>query len=188
MIRREARPGVWYADDDLLLVAREDIEFLNGRVGATPLKRIRLCAHRRVDDRLHEMFIVHSRDTYIRPHRHLGKAESMLVLHGAADAVFFDDDGRIVRVVQLGDFGSGSQFFYRIDDALYHSLVIRTETLAFKEATTGPLDPAESEFAPWSPAADDVAGAQRYATDLRRAVDLFLFESAGPVQSGGRSR
>ena len=174
MIRiREENPGVFYADESLVQLTRDEINFLASRVEKTPLRRIRLCAHQNVKDLLHEMFIVHSRNTYIRPHRHLGKSESLLVLDGQADVVFFNDKGRISNVVLLGEYGSGHTFFYRIDDAVYHSLVIHTDTLAFKEATTGPFNRADSEFAPWSPDSADVEGARRYTAELAGAVSAY---------------
>jgi hypothetical protein len=52
--------------------------------------------------------------------------------------------------------------------------VIRTEILVFKEATTGPLNRAESEYASWSPEEADGDAARLYAADLTRTVDAML--------------
>jgi len=180
MIRiREESPGVLYSDESLVRIGREEVDFLASRVESTPLKRIRLCAHRGIQDRLQEMFIVHSRHTYIRPHRHVSKSESLLVLQGEADAVFFEDRGRIANVMRLGEYGSGHTFFYRIDDAVYHSLVIHSEILAFMEATTGPFSRVDSEFAPWSPDPANLEGGRRYMAELAGAVNAYYREQGG---------
>lgn len=171
---RGASRDVLYADEPLALVAREDIQALEARVEDSRLKRTRLCVHRGVEDKLHEMFIVHSRATYIRPHKHLHKAESLLVLDGAADAVFFDDAGAITSVVPLADYRSGRCFFYRIGDAVYHSLVIHTETFIFKEATLGPFDKTQTTFAPWSPEEGDLEAVRAYTRELAERVRQHL--------------
>ena len=58
---------------------------------------MRLCAHPAVDDRLHEMVIAMARETYVRPHKHVNKSESVHVIEGLADAVLFDDAGNVGR-------------------------------------------------------------------------------------------
>lgn len=168
---KETSPGVWYADEPLVTVSAGDLEALSSRVEAMPLKRARLCVHRGVESRLHEMFIILSRNTYIRPHRHIGKSESLLVLRGLADAVFFDDSGDIDQVVRVGEFGSGYPCFYRIDQAVFHTLVLHSDVFVFKEATSGPLRKEESEFAPWAPPEPDAAAAGAYAVSLAARVE-----------------
>lgn len=167
---REESREVLYVDEPLPLVSRHDIAVLEARVEEAPFKRTRLCVHHDPQDRLHEMFIVQSPRTYIRPHKHMDKAESLLVLDGAADAIFFDEAGAITSVVSLGDYRSGQPFFYRIGEALYHSLLIRTETFVFKEATHGPFDRTRTVFAPWAPDERDQAAADAYKLALIKQV------------------
>ena len=143
MPTRAINNEVLVADDAVVRVGREDIDLLRGRVRLTLRKRIRLCAHRDGDSPLHEMFIVLDGATYIRPHKHLGKAESLLVIQGEADAVFFEDSGAVREVVRLGDYGSGQRFYYRISDPFYHTLLLRSDPFVFHEATQGPFDRAK---------------------------------------------
>ena len=75
-----------------------------------PRSRIRLCAHPDVNDTLHEMLIVHEKGTYVRPHKHLNKTESVHIIEGSVDVVIFDDDGNITDVIQMGDYKSGRNF------------------------------------------------------------------------------
>lgn len=159
-------PDVFYTAETLPVLERADIEALKAVVDRTTFKRTRICVHRDAEDRLQEMFIVQSQATYIRPHKHLDKVESLLVLEGAADAVFFNDAGEITQVVPLGAYQSGRRFFYRIGNAVYHSLLIHTDTFIFKEATLGPFDKARTMFAPWSPAEGDDASARTYMNQL----------------------
>lgn len=176
MPTRAINNEVLVADDPVVRVGREDIDLLRGRVRLTLRKRIRLCAHRDGDSPLHEMFIVLDGATYIRPHKHLGKAESLLVIQGEADAVFFEDSGAVREVVRLGDYGSGQRFYYRISDPFYHTLLLRSDPFVFHEATQGPFDRAQTVFAPWSPAEGDAA-----------ATRAFMAELAGRVRDHSRA-
>ena len=171
MIRTKAESNaVFYADEAPVSVGLEEIEFLKSHLEKTALKRVRLCAHSGVEDALHEMLIVLSKETYIRPAKHLGKAESLLVVEGFADAVFFDEHGEIERVLPLGDYASGRRFYYRISEPVYHTLLIRSETLVFHEATRGPFRSEDTVFAPWSPAEDEPAAARAYMQRLAARV------------------
>lgn len=173
MIRfREHNAEVLYAEDPIVQVDRQDIEFLLARAAQNPRKRIRLCAHKTVDDKLHEMLIVHARDIYVRPHKHLAKSESFHVIHGVVDIALLDETGNLSEVVPMGDYSTGRKFYYRLADPLYHTLLIRSDYVIFHETTNGPFHRADTVFAPWSPETDDEAGArqfmQRLATDVNR--------------------
>lgn len=110
-----------------------------------------MCTHRNTEDLLHEMFIVHARDTYIRPHKHLGKPESFHVIEGTVDVIVFEEDGSVRAVIKMGEYLSGRPFYYRISDPLYHTLIIRSDVLVFHETTSGPFNRADTIFAPWAP-------------------------------------
>jgi len=170
---REESFGVLYADEPLSIVSREDLRVLETRVTLSPLKRTRLCTHGSPADQLHEMFIVQCPETYIRPHKHVGKAESMLVLSGRADVLFFREDGEIESLVSVGDYASGLPFFYRMAEGVYHGLIVRTSIFLFKEATVGPFDKMKTVFAAWAPAEEDRAAAAEYRTSLRARADAL---------------
>jgi cupin fold WbuC family metalloprotein len=164
---------VLYADDPLPLVARPDLAPLVEGARGTPRRRMRLCVHPDVGSALHEMFIVTRDQAYIRPHKHLAKAESLLLLEGLADLVLFDDEGRVTDVVALGDYASGRPFFYRIQDARYHTLLVRSEFLLYHEATSGPFDRARTVLAPWSPADDDAVGQKALQGRIEQEIDAL---------------
>ena len=68
--------------------------------------------------------------------------------------VFFDDEGVITDVIELGGPSSGRVFFNRIADSRYHSLVITSDFFVFHETTKGPFiagNRTDTVFAPWAP-------------------------------------
>ena len=172
MRARKVSPEVFYADELVVRVDRDDVTSLVAEADPMPRRRMRLCTHRSADDRLHEMLIVHNREAYVRAHRHLGKVESMHIIKGETDLVLFDDVGKVTEVIRMGEFVSGRPFYYRMSDSIYHSLMIRSEWLVFHEVTSGPLRREESEFAPWAPADDDAL-----------AVQIFLAATADQLRT-----
>lgn len=156
--------------EDIVRASRPDLAELRRSASSAPLKRSRLCAHRDLTDPLHEMLIVLSHDSYVRPHRHSGKTESFHVIEGSADLVVFDEDGGITDVLQLGDYASGRVFYYRLNVAVFHTVRVRSELLIVHETTNGPFDPADTCLAPWAPGDGEPAGCARYTSELDRRL------------------
>jgi cupin fold WbuC family metalloprotein len=161
---------VLYAGDGLVTVDAGAVAELKRDAARNPRKRIRLCAHPGVDDRLHEMLIVHAHDTYVRPHKHRHKSESFHVIEGEADVVIFDERGGVTQVIPMGPFKSGRPFFYRIAEPLFHTLLIRTPVLVFHETTNGPFRREDTEFAPWAPEDGDAGRVGEFLSRLNLTV------------------
>jgi cupin fold WbuC family metalloprotein len=163
----EVGPGIFYSDRAIVTADRNMIEFLKETATRVPSKRARLCAHPSADAVQQDMLIVSSRDTYVTPHRHLAKTETMLVIEGSAEAVIFDEAGAILDVISMGTAESGRRFFYRMPARTYHGLVIESEMLVFTESTRGPFLAADSEYAPWAPAPQDAVAGNNFTAALR---------------------
>jgi cupin fold WbuC family metalloprotein len=69
---------VLYADEMPVVVGADDVGAVKAMVPRSALGRARLCAHRDPAAALQEMLIVLDPGTYLRPAKHLGKAESLL--------------------------------------------------------------------------------------------------------------
>lgn len=166
MRTKQFNKEVLFTDEQIVKVDRRDIEFLKERAGCNRRKRIRLCAHKHVKDTLHEMLIVHTRDTYVRPHKHLNKGESLYVIEGEAYAVMFDKAGKIVDVIQMGEYKSGRRFYYRISRPIYHALLITTDFFVFHETTSGPFNKSDTVFASWAPEENDTGNVAKFMKKL----------------------
>jgi cupin fold WbuC family metalloprotein len=161
-----ARPGV-------VAVGRVDLEYLKSEVHKTTRKRIRLCIHQTDDALMHEMFVVYTGMTYVRANLHVGKDESLHILEGEADFIFFDMLGNILDVVPLGDKHSGRNFFIRVPQGVFHTIIMRSEHLIIHEATPGPFDRSETLWAPWSPLDSDAEQVYLYQRELEEKLARF---------------
>lgn len=142
---------VFYTPDDVVEVGANWYDILKANARTATKRRSRLCLHRSPDDPLHEMVIVFHRDAVIQPHRHSTKTESYHIVFGELDIVLFDETGQPTRLIRMGDFASGKSHIYRVNEPIWHSVIIRSEFAAIHEVTNGPFRVEESEFAPWAP-------------------------------------
>lgn len=148
---RKLSEEVFVAEDAIVRLGQAELDLIRHQAAVSPRRRARICAHRDHSDAVHEMFIAISADSYIHPHKHLGKGESFHIVQGQVDVVVFDDDGELLDVVELGDRGSRKDFFYRLSTSLFHTLLIPADVLVVHEVTKGPFDPQRTVLAPFAP-------------------------------------
>jgi len=150
--------GVFAAEGSVVRLGTRQISFLKHQAALSARKRARICTHRSNEDAVHEMLIAISAESYIHPHRHPGKAESFHIVEGSVDVVVFDEAGNIIDVVELGDLSTGRNFYYRISENLFHTILIHTDFLVVHEVTAGPFranETIQASFAPPESAVDD---------------------------------
>lgn len=183
MIQTKAfNPEVLYPDEEFVMVSALDVALLKKMTIANPRKRIRLCMHPGIENSLHEMLILHTNTTYVRPHKHINKSESLHVVEGRADVVFFDDRGAIQKVIALSPYAEQGIFYYRIEQPWFHTLMIYSEMFIFQEVTNGPFDVTQTVFPTWAPKNDDLSGQTVFLDNLNEQIRLFREGSSCSVE------
>ena len=161
---------VFYFSDSIVAITKKEITKLTKVAETNERKRIRLCAHPNVHDLLHEMLIVHEKNTYIPPHKHPGKSESFHIIEGIADVVVFEDDGKISKIIHMGDYTSGLNFYYRLSEPKFHTLLVLSDQIVFHEVANGPFESEATIFADWAPKDNNLPGVGKYMTNLKARV------------------
>lgn len=161
---------VWVADEPIVRVNAGLLDQLKAQAARNPRRRARLCAHKSVEDRLHEMLIVMAGDMYVHPHKHLAKTESFHVIQGSATIVFFDETGKVEELFKVADQQSGETFYFRNDQPRYHTQIITSDFLVVHEIANGPFRREETVFAPWAPFEHEQDAARAYMAQLQREV------------------
>jgi len=164
---------VFVANEGIVRLGSDELALLKRQAHDNVRKRARICAHSRNEDLLHEMVIALAASTYIHPHKHIGKSESFHIIEGLVDIAVLDDTGELVDVVELGQPGLSRNFFYRLSESQFHTLLIKTDYLVVHEVTNGPFDPARSVLAPFAPRESDPKAAARYMSGLSQKVARY---------------
>lgn len=160
---------VFYAPESGFPVSAETIAFLKAQAGETLRGRCRLCTHPNTEASLHEMLVVLTRGAYIRPHHHLGKAESLHVIEGEAELVFFENDGQKRDRYTVGIPGSGLPFYARLEEGQNHMLIPTSPWFIYHETTSGPFIREQTAFPAWAPEESDKEAVERFIAGLKTA-------------------
>ena len=164
---------VFIALDRIVRFGGDEVAFVKEQARKSPRKRARICAHKSNDDSLHEMLIAIAADSYVRPHRHVGKSESFHIVEGEVDIAIFDELGEITDVVEMGSTMSGRQFFYRLSESAFHTLLIRSELLVIHEVTSGPFVAGATVLAPFAPPENEAQLGRRYLEQVSERASRY---------------
>ena len=130
-----------------------DTELLNevsAKARLSPRLRMNHNFHPQLNDPVQRLLNALEPWSYIRPHKHIQKEESFVLLRGTVLAVIFDDEGSIrdhyVLNLSIGHLG------VEFEEGCYHMLTALEPDSVVYEIKEGPYIPHSEDFsAPWSP-------------------------------------
>jgi cupin fold WbuC family metalloprotein len=146
---REKSPGIYVIDEPIVTIGKSDIQLLADVVDRTALKRNRILGHKSDTSDVHEMLIVLSRATIVKPHKHPHSDESMHVIEGEVDVQIYDEQGGKLQLIQMGTFNSLKSFYYRVPRNTFHAVIPQSDRVVVHEVIHGPFTANSSIFANW---------------------------------------
>jgi len=155
---------------DYSSIDKNDINYLISKASNLESKKYRLCMHESIENSIHEMFIVHPYNMYIRPHKHNNKSESMVVISGEAEYIIYNENGDIEDTIPLGVFNGKKKFYVKTNEKLYHSLKIYSEWFVFLEITKGPFKRKETIFPNWAPNPENTPEVKKFMLHLNERL------------------
>jgi cupin fold WbuC family metalloprotein len=126
------------------------IDELIARAKASPRLRMNHNFHPELDDPVQRLLNALEPWTYIRPHKHVTKEESFVLLRGTVLAVVFNDDGTVRDhcVLNAATGNLGVEF----EENSFHMLTALESGSVVYEIKEGPFVPhTEASSAPWAP-------------------------------------
>ena len=166
---KENKEVYYFKDQNILTLTKRDLSFLKSKVKRTKKKRIRFCFHNNKKDSLHEMVILLQKGTYIRPHMHIQKPESLHIIEGECDVIFFNTNGQIVDIKNISK-KKNSVFYYRLNKPIYHTFVLKSKYVIFHETTTGPLNRSKTKYASWAPDEEKKLAVKKFLNELSMSI------------------
>jgi cupin fold WbuC family metalloprotein len=163
---KKTSDGVYIAEDNVVKINRQNIDFIKNEAINSDKQRARICAHLSADHTVHEMLIALTDQTYVQPHRHLKTFESFHVIEGNILVYLFSQDGKLSETIELSDYTSNSIFFYRLSPGIFHTIKVKSQIAVIHETAQGPFDPLNTEFAKWAPPESDKKSAAKFMSSL----------------------
>lgn len=146
---------VFYIQGDITEFNKKLISDLILKCKKSSQSKSRYCMHSNTKSKVQEMIICHKKNYYVRPHKHIDKEESIFVIKGLAKAIFFDDGGKVKKIIRLGDIGTKRPFYYKLNKNLFHTLLIESNFFVFHEVSKGPFKKNKTIFPRWAPIKQD---------------------------------
>ena len=148
-----------------------DLTRLKDAALADPVGRARLCLHLDHESLVHQMVIVFTEWSYVRPHRHSSKTESFHAIEGEFDVIFFNEAGHVERRLRMGPIGTGLPFLHRLAGGSWHMVIPRSKLVIVHEISSGPFKPGDNEYPDWAPDETDQEAARAFTAALAKACD-----------------
>lgn len=150
----DTKKEVIYLKKKLQTVDDKNISDLIKECNTNKNNKIRICTHLNEKSLLQEMLIFHKKNKYVRPHKHLNKIESMIVIKGKIKFLIFNEDGSLKNFFYMKPYGKGKVFYHSMKVSVYHSFIIESDSVFFLEITQGPFKRKDTIFANWAPKDD----------------------------------
>ncbi len=143
---------VIHTKEDKFSLSSKDIDLYIDYFKKNNLENFRFCCHKNVNNKLHQMFILHKKNYYIRPHKHLNKIETVVILKGKIQFIRFNSKGNISEVINLSSTNSlNTSLFVSVPKNSFHMMMIKSPIAVFLETTLGPFKKKDTIFPSWSP-------------------------------------
>lgn len=169
LFENKKKKDVIYFKNSLIKIKKKDIDLLKKYSNNNIDQKSRYCNHKSKNSKLHEMIIFHKKGYYVRPHSHPNTSESVHLIKGKVDIVIFDKKGNISEIVKMGNYQSGNVFYYRMNNELTHTFIIKSSYIIFHETSLGPFKKKNTKFANWSP----INKNSRYLNNLKKKIKIY---------------
>ena len=162
-------------------ITPQTLDKLLAQARASPRRRAIQRLHDDDWEHAHRMLNALLPGTYVRPHRHPNRynGEGFILLRGRLAVLIFDEAGALNHAASCCLSQANGCLGLDIPSGVWHSLIALEETVIYEikgQPAGGYVFESDKDFAPWSPAEDDLA-----ATDFVKQLEKL----AAAVVSGG---
>ncbi len=150
---KELTPETSYITDPVSTRMSGDmLSLIEDKYKKSKRKRHRFCFHQNQGVLLHDIIICYDSTTYIPPNKHIGKAESLLVLQGELDFYLFNENGDVTEYKRLAAISESKPFYVRVPPNTWHGLKAVGKTpCIIKETISGPYEANSLLWASFAP-------------------------------------
>jgi len=144
-------PEIIKNSEELFFINNENIEQIIEEAKQSQRNIARLLIHLSHDDPVQEMLIAMGRDCAVMPNRSVGRSESLQIVKGELLLIIFDDNGNVVKRVEMRPAGSDKVFLYRLSSTPWHTMIPLSKIVVVHEVIEGPFVNSTDPLPDWVP-------------------------------------
>ena len=144
-------PEVIKNSKELLFINNELVDQIIGEAKQSQRHMARLLMHFDHEDPVQEMLIAMGRDCAVMPNRSPGRSESLQVVKGELLLIVFDDNGNVLKRIEMGPYGSDKTFLYRLSSTPWHTMIPLSKIVVVHEVIEGPFSNSSDPMPDWVP-------------------------------------
>ena len=144
-------PEVIKNSKELLFINNELVDQIIGEAKQSQRHMARLLMHFDHEDPVQEMLIAMGRDCAVMPNRSPGRSESLQVVKGELLLIVFDDNGNVLKRIEMGPYGSDKTFLYRLSSTPWHTMIPLSKIVVVHEVIEGPFVNSSDPLPDWVP-------------------------------------
>ena len=148
-------PEVIKNSKELLFINNELVDQIIGEAKQSQRHMARLLMHFDHEDPVQEMLIAMGRDCAVMPNRSPGRSESLQVVKGELLLIVFDDNGNVLKRIEMGPYGSDKTFLYRLSSTPWHTMIPLSKIVVVHEVIEGPFSNSSDPMPDWVPQNSD---------------------------------
>jgi cupin fold WbuC family metalloprotein len=161
-------PEVIKNSEERLFINNDLIEQLIEEASQSQRHMARLLMHFDHKDPVQEMLIAMDRNCAVMPNCSVGRSESLQVVQGELLLVIFDDNGNVVKRIEMGPTGSDKVFLYRLSSTPWHTMIPLTKMVVVHETLQGPFKQSSEPLPDWIPG--DSESLKRFLKEIEMQV------------------
>ena len=161
-------PEVIKNSEELLFINNDLVEQIIEEASQSQRYMARLLMHFDHEDPVQEMLIAMGRECMVVPNRSASRSESLQVFRGELLLVIFDDNGNVVKRIEMGPAGSDKVFLYRLSSTPWHTMIPLTKMVVVHEALEGPFKQSSEPMPDWVPG--DSESLRRFLKEIEMQV------------------
>ena len=159
-------PEVIKNSEELLFINNDLVEQIIEEASQSQRHMARLLMHFDHEDPVQEMLIALGRNCAVMPNRSVGRSESLQVVQGELLLVIFDDNGNVLKRIEMGPAGSDKVFLYRLSSTPWHTMIPLTKMVVVHEALEGPFKQSSEPLPDWVPG--DSESLKRFLKEIEK--------------------
>ena len=127
----------------MMIIDQQTLDNLSAQAKASPRLRMNLDLRNSPEDQSQRMLNALEPGTIFPIHRHRGSSETVVIIRGKIQWIFYDDNGVETERVTLD--ANGDLRMLNVEKGRWHSLVCLTSGAVLFESKDGPYHPLEED-------------------------------------------